>query len=113
MELLPCAVGQTLDRTLAEKEGRPSWTGCTECQDSQYGLWTDSRPNLVSGEYELQDYRTLMNKTSQALVVSGACQACPPNAVCKGGAVLAPLPGECQHPYPLSAGESSSVPCEQ
>ncbi|KXZ50639.1 hypothetical protein GPECTOR_15g323 [Gonium pectorale] len=93
-----CAVGETLDLTVADKESHASWTACKACPTNEYGLWNDSRPSLDSGTFNNGSYLNvlqLMGNLTERVIKEelAGCQACPQHAECPGGAVVVPKPG--------------------
>ncbi|GLC41847.1 hypothetical protein PLESTM_001257500 [Pleodorina starrii] len=128
VEILPCAVGQTLDRS--HNSYKESWTGCSSCASGQYGLWADNRLPLTkitvagadhgdgalagddsggdgrgsggSAARSLQRFLTKMNDTLKAS--DDSCKTCPSNALCLGGAVIVPEQG-----YWHSAANSTQI----
>ncbi|PNH04463.1 hypothetical protein TSOC_009381 [Tetrabaena socialis] len=90
VELLPCALGETLDLSVAKRESAPMWTACTACLAEQYGMWQDERPLLASQTYDNPGYLGLMAADAAEAAAVATCQACPASAACPGGAVVVP-----------------------
>ena len=93
-QLLPCAQGQTLDLSLAEKEAAPAWTSCAACGTNQYGLWEDVRPTITADVYDIPQYlRAMRDAAREARDGLAACLTCPAGGVCPGGAAVVPEEG--------------------
>ncbi|KAG2486923.1 hypothetical protein HYH03_014422 [Edaphochlamys debaryana] len=97
--LSPCRLGEEL---LAAGPGSlsPALTSCLRCRPGQFALWVAPRSAAVNARVSYSN-ETLR---AEALAGSGVCAVCPRNAVCTGGAVVAPRPG-----YWQSAANSTQV----
>ncbi|KXZ45588.1 hypothetical protein GPECTOR_53g81 [Gonium pectorale] len=90
LELLRCQPGEALDLSWSQQLGaQPSWLACERCGRGRFSLWRDERPDLW--DVNATNYRQFMKEwASEAAEGAAACMPCPDQAICLGGALLAP-----------------------
>ena len=79
--VLPCALGQ-----VAKERG----VRCESCDELLFSLWLDTR---AGGRSALELCAQGRRPPAISNITFPICEACPANAKCSGGAVIAPLPG--------------------